>query len=329
MKRNVSILALSTLIATGSGTVGLANNSFSTLVTQDNSTQLIAQSCRNTEIRLTNNQSKAFPKGTTWTTCNNYTLKFQNDGNLVLYSRSGTPLWATGTNAKGNVLAVQSDGNVVMYGSYWGQVLWATNTSGNPGSFLALQTDGNLVVYNRNGRPLWASNTAGGSSSTRSAASLWGANRPLFPLNTPLSTNSNCLFGRVCVGSAGTTHTGVDYMAGAGSTVKAMCDGVVQIARTPQTTPNIWDRFTIIKHTNCRGSGELYGYYGHINATVRVGATVKRGDIIGTVGDWGSNSHLHLGLATKYFLQGWGYQKGDLNQVGWLNPDMTFGWAFF
>ena len=56
-------------------------------------------------------------------------LILQADGNLVLYSSNGTPLWNAGTN-------------------------------GNNKSYLNLQTDGNLVLYSSNGTPLWNTGTS-------------------------------------------------------------------------------------------------------------------------------------------------------------------------
>jgi hypothetical protein len=133
--------------------------------------QLIAQSCRNIEIR-TNGNSRTFRRGTRGSTCG-YRFNFQRDGNLVLTNRSGQVLWATGTEGRGKTLAIQGDGNIVIYGD--SGALWATNTDGNPGAFLAIQSDGNLVVYRNDGQQaLWASGTDGGQSRTRNAAGEWG-----------------------------------------------------------------------------------------------------------------------------------------------------------
>lgn len=48
-------------------------------------------------------------------------LNFQNDGNLVLYTESGSPVWATNTNTeisnapeKVDKIVLQNDGNLVM-----------------------------------------------------------------------------------------------------------------------------------------------------------------------------------------------------------------------
>lgn len=56
------------------------------------------------------------------------------------------------------LLAMQSDGNLVE-SVYGGRVLWASQTSGNPGAHAVLQQGGNLVVYNANGAALWSSNS--------------------------------------------------------------------------------------------------------------------------------------------------------------------------
>jgi CHAP domain len=132
--------------------------------------QLIAQSCRNIEIR-TNGQSRTFRRGISGGTCG-YRLRFQSDGNLVLINSSGQALWATGTEGRGKTLAIQGDGNIVIYGD--SGALWATNTYGNPGAFLAIQSDGNLVVYRNDGQQaVWASGTDGGQFRTRNAAGEW------------------------------------------------------------------------------------------------------------------------------------------------------------
>ena len=148
--------------------------------------------------------------------------------------------------------------------------------------------------------------------------------RALFPLGVPYTKNQDCLLGGVCAGGGGNIkHTGVDYAVPSGSEVKAACDGVVKTART-LSSHGIWDRFTIIEHTNCGGYSRLYGYYGHIDASVPVGRTVKRGDVIGKVSYWKGNSHLHLGFATQSFNNGWGYQSGDPLKNGWINPISIF-----
>jgi hypothetical protein len=119
-----------------------------------------SNTCRNNniEIRPTTGNIE-FRRGQEWNTCSNYKFIFQNDGNLVLYNPTGSPIFATGTNNRADLLAVQADGNIVLYGS--SGVVWSTGTGGVPGAFLSIQWDGNIVVYGRNDSPLWSSNTFG------------------------------------------------------------------------------------------------------------------------------------------------------------------------
>ena len=53
---------------------------------------------------------------------------------------------------------MQADGNLVIY-SPTGEPHWATGTDGFPNSSLVLQADGNVVIYSTDGRVLWHSNT--------------------------------------------------------------------------------------------------------------------------------------------------------------------------
>jgi LysM repeat protein len=97
-----------------------------------------------------------------------YTLIMQGDGNLVLYTESNTPVWATKTQGKGAVRAsLQDDGNLVLYTKEVERrfrrdvpvAVWASHTSGE-NVRLILQDDRNLVIYTADGRALWASGTA-------------------------------------------------------------------------------------------------------------------------------------------------------------------------
>jgi hypothetical protein len=90
-----------------------------------------------------------------------FSLRLQEDGNLVLYSQDGQPMWATGTDGQEvSTATMQADGNLVLY-SPGGDAVWASNTFGADGAYLVLQDDGNLVIYGADGSPLWASNTSG------------------------------------------------------------------------------------------------------------------------------------------------------------------------
>lgn len=90
-----------------------------------------------------------------------YYLMFQNDGNLVMYSKSNAPLWASKTENIGDKAEFQNDGNLVIYNRA-GAAIFSTGTNGR-GAFLSVQNDGNLVVYGNRQNALWASkdNNAG------------------------------------------------------------------------------------------------------------------------------------------------------------------------
>jgi Zn-dependent metalloprotease len=87
-----------------------------------------------------------------------FNLSMQDDGNLVLSETGIAPLFATGTNPSGYTLWMQRDGNLVVY-SRSGTAVWASNTWGHIGAWAVLQNDGNLVVRDQN-NVYWASNTA-------------------------------------------------------------------------------------------------------------------------------------------------------------------------
>ncbi|MFJ5026604.1 hypothetical protein ACIQB5_00655 [Streptomyces sp. NPDC088560] len=92
-------------------------------------------------------------------------LAMQPDGNLVLYrKRDGKAIWSTGTSGHSGAYAyMQADGNLVVYSST-GTALWSTHTYGHSGAYAVMQNDGNVVVYTATGGTgkggaLWASNT--------------------------------------------------------------------------------------------------------------------------------------------------------------------------
>lgn len=85
----------------------------------------------------------------------------QSDGNAVLYTGAGSPLWTTRSNGRaGAFLANQTDGNLVCYAP--GPVpVWSSGTNGRGAGDLVVQDDGNLVLYTGAGAT-WSSGTDGG-----------------------------------------------------------------------------------------------------------------------------------------------------------------------
>lgn len=85
-------------------------------------------------------------------------LKIDRAGNAVLL-QNHKPVWsASSAGATSTRLVMQSDGNLVLYSSS-GTPLWNSETSGNNGARLVLQQDGNLVIYSTSNIPLWATYT--------------------------------------------------------------------------------------------------------------------------------------------------------------------------
>ena len=92
--------------------------------------------------QLNPGQSKTSPNGL-------YTLTYQTDGNLVLYSPGGA-LWHTGTfGTCAGTAIMQGDGNFVVY-DCGGTPLWHAGTLGNPGAYVSIQSEeeaGLLMVH--------------------------------------------------------------------------------------------------------------------------------------------------------------------------------------
>ena len=66
------------------------------------------------------------------------------------------------------ILKFQSDGNLVLYNVSSGKALWSSKTSGNSNAVLSIQGDGNVVIYKDNTQkvPLWSSGTFGFNKTT-------------------------------------------------------------------------------------------------------------------------------------------------------------------
>jgi hypothetical protein len=86
-----------------------------------------------------------------------FNLTQQSDGNLVLY-QGAVPRWWTSTFGHTAAYTIlQDDGNLVVYSST-GAPLFNTGTTtvGNTGGRFTVQDDGNLVLYDADGTPVWA-----------------------------------------------------------------------------------------------------------------------------------------------------------------------------
>ena len=94
-----------------------------------------------------------------------YRFVVQVDGNCVICSRDGQPLWGTATQLPGCRLLLGSQGRLMLVTAS-GETRWETGQDGPAGEYhLQMQDDGNLVIYRRTGTdqftPHWASQREG------------------------------------------------------------------------------------------------------------------------------------------------------------------------
>jgi hypothetical protein len=86
-------------------------------------------------------------------------LSMQGDSNLVLYNTTTSglvPLWATNTVGSGaNHVYFQSDGNFVLY-TATGTPVWSSGTSHNPCASLAVTDAGKVTITNSSGTIVWS-----------------------------------------------------------------------------------------------------------------------------------------------------------------------------
>ena len=113
-------------------------------------------------------------------------------------------------------------------------------------------------------------------------------NSPYGPRNLPIDCEFN-----------GCVHTGVDLGGGEGTPVYAVADGVISDA-SGDSSRGCGPHLRIISHKEATGS-DIESLYCHMSAGYKnAGDSVKKGDMIGRIGGWGSKGpntfepHLHL-----------------------------------
>jgi murein DD-endopeptidase MepM/ murein hydrolase activator NlpD len=113
-------------------------------------------------------------------------------------------------------------------------------------------------------------------------------------------------------------HTGLDYIGldknrGFNNPVVSVADGVV-VQSTPTASPKGYGELVVIEHPQFK----IWTRYAHLNTrTVKVGAVVKAGQQIGTLGTSGTdNTHLHFDIARKPALRAdWrGFPSGGFTE---------------
>lgn len=105
----------------------------------------------------------------------NHYLVMQSDGNVVIYTQSNQPIWASGTYGKGNGchLDMQDDGHLVLY-SGSGRAIWASGTHvsrdakyGTPAAKpvrMVFENGGAMVLYSATGEAVWSSKNSAGEN---------------------------------------------------------------------------------------------------------------------------------------------------------------------
>jgi len=90
-------------------------------------------------------------------------LTMLSNGNVVLYNMENSPNvveWQTNTGGNpGAYIILQGDGNLVVYTS-GGSPLWDSATYNNTNPYMSLSNTGNLAVYTQAGSQLWQTNTS-------------------------------------------------------------------------------------------------------------------------------------------------------------------------
>jgi murein DD-endopeptidase MepM/ murein hydrolase activator NlpD len=116
-----------------------------------------------------------------------------------------------------------------------------------------------------------------------------------WPLDSQWNTLSSYFGNRTSPGGIGSTnHQGIDIPATLNTPVYAIADGIVTGKQTEAESGGAGNYLTI-SH-----GGTIVSEYMHLNrfAAIKVGDSVKKGQIIGYVGSTGNSTgpHLHLGI---------------------------------
>jgi murein DD-endopeptidase MepM/ murein hydrolase activator NlpD len=113
------------------------------------------------------------------------------------------------------------------------------------------------------------------------------------------------VYGPIIRGGSYDMHGGVDFRAPLGTPVHAITDGFVTRKYTWQNMPGEpyggSGNWIMIQHHDAIQGKTIYSRYMHLNSfgTFQEGDCVKAGDVIGHVGQTGTNAntvHLHMGL---------------------------------
>ncbi len=132
--------------------------------------------------------------------------------------------------------------------------------------------------------------------------------------NKPLITAMGARYGQAGRMWSSGYHTGTDFPAPSGTSIRAVADGVV--AAISRTGP-------YGNHVTLAHAGKMASLYAHMSSmAVRVGQSITQGQSIGRVGSTGNSSGPHLHL--EAFKAGARMNPESLfDSGGWLRPGVT------
>jgi len=84
-----------------------------------------------------------------------HVLRYQSDGNLVIYQRGGSWVWSSQTSGhSAGRVEMHGDGNLVIYNAS-GDPVWSSDTWQFPGAYASILDSGHLVIVDTTGVPIW------------------------------------------------------------------------------------------------------------------------------------------------------------------------------
>ena len=120
----------------------------------------------------------------------------------------------------------------------------------------------------------------------------------------------------------GKRHAGVDIWTNANEPVSAPEPGVIYSASDHGAHAGHWKDYGPVG-VGLKTDGGDYLWFSHMGSkTVSMGDRVTREQNLGTVKDWGTNSHLHFEVRTQPFYKGYGDEPFmwpmTLDPIAWL-----------
>jgi murein DD-endopeptidase MepM/ murein hydrolase activator NlpD len=136
---------------------------------------------------------------------------------------------------------------------------------------------------------------------------------PSSPVSSPFGPRS-----APCDGCS-TMHRGVDFTPGEGTPIAAVAEGVVTDVGNPSGELGVY--VTIQHEIDGVTYSSVYGHMQLGSMHLKVGDTVHRGDIVGSVGDTGESTgpHLHFGILDA--------SGTPINPVTWLAAHVNQTWG--